>query len=208
MPSETILLIQALGPYFIGLAGVTATAMTIRFVNRRQHQSEWEKRFLENYLAFWTDEKLVQVRYWITNDNGYGIIQPLLVRRCRGSKDISAEESDVLENIDRFCARLAAYDVVGASHKHDETHIPWVGRHREYWSGLIVDRPELRAYMKLCWPTLLGTWVRSEDGPSGNIRRPAPAEAELLSGRESGVADRKPDAASVLESDANHALDD
>ena len=199
--NEAIHLLQALGPYFIGLAGLTAAILTIRLVNRKQlkfsdleQQSEWEKRFLENYIAFWTDEELAKVRYWITNDNGYEKIRPLLARRCAGSKDITEEENAVLENIDRFCARLAAYDVVGKTHRHNEARIPWVSRHREYWSGLIVGRPELKAYMERCWPTLLGTWIETEGGAGADPGGAALASAKpkFFSRRKSRVTDAKP----------------
>lgn len=205
MIPEWVSIVQAFGPYFVGIVGFLAAYLTFRFVDRRKQQSDWERHFLENYLAFWTDEHLVKVRYWIAIDSGYETIQPLLMRRCEQPKEINEEDSKVLEAIDRFCARLAAYDVVDKSYKHSAKRIPWVQAHRSHWSKLIANRRELTAYIGECWPNLLGIWVAAKGGSPAATSVTTPAKPELGLGGQRGIADGEPDSGTVLKTDLDDA---
>jgi len=167
----SVQLLQAFGPYFLGIVAIVMPIVTIRRVNRKQllfseqqQQTAWENRFLDNYIAFWKDDDLAKVRYWITNDNGYEEIRKILENRAAGTAEIDKAHNKVLEKIDRFCSRLAVYDAVGEANKHEKSHIKWVRNHKEYWRGLIEQRTALKAYMKEHWSSLLDWLVKEDDG--------------------------------------------
>lgn len=88
------------------LAGLKYTARSFQ-IGSQKHQAEWYANFRSLHRDFWKDEQMAKARKWIANPTAYrSELLPVLQKRAVSPGEVTPQEYDVLETVDRFCAML------------------------------------------------------------------------------------------------------
>jgi len=147
-----------LGPLLGGAslaAGAVATWVTYFFYHRKTVQAAWIESYRLLYAEFWKDEGIAAVRNLIANDVAYALIEPILEERLKtDSNKLSAEENEMIELIDRFCALLIRIKFFESRRLSKTQRALWNETYRDYWIARVKTRKALRAYMDRFWPGL------------------------------------------------------
>jgi hypothetical protein len=156
---EARLWFQACSPLLQVLAlfiGVKYTAKTFN-IGSRKYQAEWYANFRGLHRDFWKDEHMAKVRKWIANPAAYrNELLPILQRRAVSPEQVTAEEYDSLETVDRFCALLETTFAHNPEALSDDHQWMIESTFDVYWMNTVMaDRPDLKAYMEAHWPRLM-----------------------------------------------------
>ena len=147
-----------IGGIALSLSAIAAIT-TLFFVSRRQvmltrmqQDADWQKNFRDTYIQFWKDADLATVRGWISNDNLYEEIEPVLVTRLQSTRNtLSQEDNEKLEMIDRFCAVIASIDVLGAYSLSPMQNTLYQRVYGTFWPDAIQERKALKEYVERYW---------------------------------------------------------
>ena len=114
-------------------------------------------------MDFWENDELAKVRYWIISNEGYKEIEEVLKRWLSSSQgSATGDDSQILELIDRFCAKMTVYDAINSGKASFAPWITWSDRHRAYWYRLLENRIELYQYIQNAWPGMLDSWEKEK----------------------------------------------
>lgn len=160
--SETTELVKALAPFLTALVAA-ATLLLVGMqqvrISKIQNKSNWARDFLKVYIDFWENDEMAKVRYWIISNEGYEEIKSVLARWLSSPQgSATRDDSEILELIDRFCAKMTVYDAMNNGKGSLSPWITWSDRHRAYWYNLLENRPELYQYVQKAWPGMLDSW--------------------------------------------------
>lgn len=157
-----------LGPLLSGTAlliAAVASWVTYAFYHRRTIQSAWIESYRLLYAEFWKDEKIAMVRHMITDDVTYTATEPILLARLKtDSNQLSEQDNQTLELIDRFCAlliRIRFFENQQVTKKQREL---WNETYRNTWIAVIRRRRALASYIYRFWPSLRQVLTESVPG--------------------------------------------
>lgn len=92
-----------------------------------------------------------QVRSWLACEAAYEEIRCTLEKRVGGDK-VNAQEYQVLESIDRFCALLMQMlMMIPKSKEQEHLYRQFIDR---FWLQRIREKPPLLVYARQLWPQL------------------------------------------------------
>ena len=96
---------------------------------------------------------MAEVRKWISNDEAFREIEPILSARAAGQ--VPAKDYNVLEQIDRFCALLARVATLSRKPMNEEQLMLWHKSYYSYWLTKAAERQVLKHYVQTHWEDLL-----------------------------------------------------
>jgi hypothetical protein len=132
------------------LTGTGAWA-TFFLISRRTVQISWGVGFRQEYAEFWKDDVVAVARRWITNDIEYAGISGLLAARIqKDENELSPDDNEKLDKIDRFLASLLRMHLFSKFGTRPQRRT-WTVTYNRYWVPLIKSRTELREYAKKYW---------------------------------------------------------
>jgi hypothetical protein len=147
-----------LGPLLGGVslaAGAVATWVTYFFYHRKTVHAAWIESYRLLYAEFWKDKDIAIVRNLIANDVAYAAVEPILEERLKtDSNQLSVEENEMIELIDRFCALLVRIKFFEGRGLSKTQQALWNETYRDYWIVHVKTRIALRKYMDRFWPGL------------------------------------------------------
>ena len=161
-----------IGP-FLGGIGLITTAflaiLTYFLIHRRTTETSWIESFRILYGEFWKDNDVTQVRRWITNDEEYKVIEKILEKRMKATKnnDLSEEDNNNLEKLDRFCSVMMRIRYFGQMKMSQSQRELYKDTYETFWKEKINRRDLLKKYINEYWPGL-STWLHSKNNNAGN----------------------------------------
>ena len=145
------------GPLLSGLAlsaAATAAWTTLLVYNRRTIEAAWIDSLRKLHAEFWNDDEMAKVRKWLSSESEYKKLEDILLRRLSADENnMSSEENDRLEDIDRFCALMSRIGYFGRrSHTWEQAqHYKFTLAH---WLVKMKSRKALIDYAARFWTPL------------------------------------------------------
>lgn len=139
----------------------------------RTFQEPWLVTFREFQREFWNDPVIAQVRSWICCDEAYRTqLRDILAKRLKGQ--VTTEEYEVLEKLDRFFALMLRIVYVQVRPVSDEQAKLITGLGYDWWLRSALERFEVSEYARKKWEGVY-KWVSNRDKSrsAGNPMRPA-----------------------------------
>ena len=131
-------------------AGV-GLATLILFTLKQRHDN-WLKAFGDIFERFWMDKEVAEIRRCVTDDIEYNKIKSVLSKRNKATRnDLSEEENDLIENIDRVCLTLIRMKYFVEIRTGTPQNKFWTKSFEEFWINKIKERQELACYIRKFW---------------------------------------------------------
>ncbi|MCR6734315.1 MAG: hypothetical protein NVV83_09610 [Afipia sp.] len=81
--------------------------VTLFVVHLHAKSYQWLEGFQSLYKSFWDDDEIARTRKFLVNDVTYITLRDVLKKRLASTNNnLTPEENDELEKIDRFCALM------------------------------------------------------------------------------------------------------
>lgn len=153
--------LQKIGAFLSGV-GIFAGAIAAYYIIRKADiQRQREDNFRKLYAEFWKDDDVCYVRRCITNNNEYADLEKILFKRNSCTENnLSKEENDVLERVDKFCAALVHVKSLSRGKMNKTQKKMWNKLlYADFWATRAYSRHELRKYINKHWPEIrLSLW--------------------------------------------------
>ena len=147
--------LMKIGPFLSGIGVISAAGVglaTLILYTLKQRHDNWLKAFGDIFERFWMDKEVADIRRCVTNDLEYSKIEEVLSKRNKAARnDLSEEENDIIEKIDRFCLTLMRVKYFGEIQTGTPQNKFWTRSFQEFWINKIKERQELANYIGRFW---------------------------------------------------------